>query len=95
MKIDKHRSELLRALEYFDTQEWSFRRHNVAEMTTKVKTLGDGNAVKLDLQDMDWKQYITNYQVGMKKFILKENSESIKATRRLSLYVFRNIFVRK
>ena len=91
MKIDKHRNELFRALEYFDTREWSFHRHNITEMMTKVKTLEDGNVVKLYLQDMDWKKFITNYQVGMKKFILKENSESMNAARRLSLYVFRNI----
>ena len=54
---------------------------------TKVKTLEDGNIVKLDLQDMDWKKYITNYQVGIDKFILKENPESMNTARRLSLYV--------
>ena len=88
MKIDKHRNELLRAIEYFNTREWSFHRRNIIEMMTKVMTLEDDNVVKLDLQDMDWKKYITNYQVGMKKFILKENSESMNAARRLSLYVF-------
>ena len=48
---------------------------------TKVKTL-KGNVVKLDLQDMNWKKYLTNYQMGMKKFILKENSDSMNAARR-------------
>ena len=54
---------------------------------TKVKMLKDGNVVKLDLQDIDWKKYLTNYQMGMKKFILKENFESVNAARRLLLYV--------
>ena len=55
----------------------TFHRYNIIEMVTKVKkTLEDSNIVKLELQDMDWKKFVTNYQVGMKKFILKGNSES-------------------
>ena len=87
MKINNYRNQLLIALEYFDTRQWTFHRYNMTEMMTKVKMLEDGNVVKLDLQDMDWKKYITNYQMGMKKFILKENFESVNAARRLSVYV--------
>ena len=87
MKIYKYRNQLLATLEYFNTQEWTFNRYNITEMMRKVETLENGNIVKLDLQGMDWKKYVTNYQVGMKKFILKENSKSMNATRRLSLYV--------
>ncbi|KAK9295205.1 hypothetical protein QLX08_010398 [Tetragonisca angustula] len=85
MKINNYRNQLLIALEYFDTRQWTFHRYNMTEMMTKVKMLEDGNVVKLDLQDMDWKKYITNYQMGMKKFILKENFESVNAARRLSV----------
>ncbi|XP_043522255.1 putative fatty acyl-CoA reductase CG5065 isoform X1 [Frieseomelitta varia] len=84
MKINNYLNQLLIAIEYFDTREWTFHRYNITEMMRKVKTLEDGNIVKLDLQDMDWKKYITNYQMGIKKFILKENSRSVNAARRLS-----------
>ena len=72
--------------EYFNSHEWSFHRNNITDMMNMM-TLQDSRIMKLDLQDMDWKKYITNYQTGMKRFLLKENSESTIAARRLSLYV--------
>ncbi|CAD1480650.1 unnamed protein product, partial [Heterotrigona itama] len=81
MKIDKYRSDMVIAIQYFDTKEWTFYRCSITGIMTKVKksisckstltTLEDDNVVKLDLQDMNWKKYIANYQVRMKKFILK------------------------
>ena len=88
MKINKHLNLMLIMFEYFNSHEWSFYRNNITDMMMNVMTLKDSNVVKLDLQDMDWEKYITNYQMGMKKFLLKENSESANATRRrISLYV--------
>lgn len=84
----KRLNELLSAIQYFNTHEWIFQTCNITEMATEVKTLKDSNIVKLDLKDMDWKKYITNYQLGIKKFILKESSESVTSARRSSLYVF-------
>ena len=88
MKINKRLNLMLIMFEYFNTHEWSFNRNNITDMMMNAMTLKDGNVVKLDLQDMDWEKYITNYQMGMKKFLLKENSESANTTRRrISLYV--------
>ena len=85
MKINKYFNQLLTIFQYFDTREWNFHRDNVYKMAEDIKGLRDSNRLKLDLQDMDWKKYITNYQMGMKKFLLKEKSESANAARRLSL----------
>ena len=85
MKINKRLNLMLSMLEYFSNHEWSFHRNNVTEMMVHVTALKDSKIVKLDLQDTNWKKYITNYQMGMKKFLLKEKSESANAARRLSL----------
>lgn len=92
---NKRLNELLTAIEYFNTHEWIFQRCNITEMATKVKTLKDGDIVKLDLRDIDWKMYLTNYQLGIKKFILKERSESVKSAQRSSLYVFEKSLQKK
>lgn len=88
MKISRYSNQILRVLQYFSNREWGFHRNNITDMMN-VMTLKDRNIVKLDLQDMDWKKYITNYQMGMKKFLLRENSESTNAARRLSLYILK------
>lgn len=79
MNMNKYYNKLVVATSYFNSNEWSFKRDNIADMINKVNTLEDGNIVKLDLQDMVWRKYIANYLAGIKKFILKEDPKSINA----------------
>lgn len=87
MKINKRFNQLLATLTYFTMQEWIFHRDNVCKMAEDIKVLKDSKKFSLDLRNMDWKKYITNYQMGAAKFILKEKSDPINAARRVSLYV--------
>ena len=88
MKINKYFNQLLTVVRYFNMREWTFHRGNVVcKMAEDIKVLRDSNRLKLDLQDMDWKKYVTNYQIGIIKFVLKEKSDPIKGAQRLSLYV--------
>ncbi|XP_033316646.1 fatty acyl-CoA reductase 1-like [Bombus bifarius] len=83
----KYYNKLVIAANYFNSKEWSFKRANITDMINKVNTLENGNIVKLDLQDMDWKKYVADYLAGIKKFILKEDSQSINtAPQRLSIF---------
>ncbi|KAK1137360.1 hypothetical protein K0M31_001872 [Melipona bicolor] len=86
MKINKRFNQLLTLLTYFHLREWTFHRDNVYKMADDIKVLKDSNKMKLDLRNMDWKEYITNYQARIVKFILKEKYDPIKAARRLSLF---------
>ena len=95
MKINKYFNQLLILFTCFNMREWTFHRDNVCKMAADIKVLRDSNKLKLDLQDMDWKKYIANYQTGIIKFILKEKSDPIKAARRLSRYVHINLGIRK
>lgn len=86
--MSKYYNKLVIATSYFNSNQWSFKRDNIADMINKVNTLEDGNIVKLDLQDMDWEKYVANYLAGMKKFILKEEPQPINAApQRLSMYI--------
>ncbi|KAK9293754.1 hypothetical protein QLX08_011382 [Tetragonisca angustula] len=86
MKINKRFNQLLTMLTYFTMREWTFHRDNVCKMAEDIKVLKDSNKLKLDLRNMDWKKYITNYQIGGLKFILKEKSDPVNAAQRLSLF---------
>ena len=87
MKINKYFNQLLIIFEYFNLHEWTFHRDNVCKMAEDIKVLRDSNRLRLDVRDIDWKKYITNFQSGGIKFILKEKSDPVKAARRLSRYV--------
>ncbi|XP_060823526.1 fatty acyl-CoA reductase 1-like isoform X2 [Bombus pascuorum] len=77
MNMSKYYNKLVIATSYFNSNEWSFKRDNTTNMINKVNTLEDRNIVKLDLQDMDWKKYLADYLAGLKKFTLKEDTQSI------------------
>ncbi|XP_043521445.1 fatty acyl-CoA reductase 1-like isoform X2 [Frieseomelitta varia] len=86
MKINKRFNQLLTFLIFFHTHEWTFHRDNVYKMAEDIKVLKDSNKMKLDVRNINLKEYITNYQAGVVKYILKEKPDPIKAARRLSLF---------
>ncbi|XP_043603663.1 fatty acyl-CoA reductase 1-like [Bombus pyrosoma] len=83
MKLLKNGNKLFTSLQYFILHEWTFQRDNCCDLARKVKMLNDSDMVKLDLRDMNWEKYVAFYQIGIKKFILKEDFNSI-ARQRLS-----------
>ena len=81
MKLLQNSNKLFTVAGYFAMYEWTFQRDNCSDLTRKVKMLKDGDMVKLDLQDMDWEKYVEVYQMGIKKFILKEEFKSTSRQR--------------
>ena len=86
MKLLKNGNKLFTLVAYFALNEWTFQRDNCSNLARKVKMLNDSDMVKLDLRDMNWEKYVAIYLMGIKKFILKEDFNSI-AQRRLSMCV--------
>ena len=85
---------MVKAVKFFGQHEWTFHQDNVADMTRKVETLEDGDIVKLNLWDMDWKKYMKTYMAGIEKFILREDSKSIDTVRKRLLLYVKNIYIK-
>ncbi|XP_003486201.1 putative fatty acyl-CoA reductase CG5065 isoform X1 [Bombus impatiens] len=83
MKLLNNGNKLFTSLQYFILHEWTFQRDNCSDLARKVKILNDSDMVKLDLRVMNWEKYVAIYLMGIKKFILKEDVNSI-ARQRLS-----------
>ncbi|XP_060831115.1 fatty acyl-CoA reductase 1-like [Bombus pascuorum] len=83
MKLLKNGNKLFTSLQYFILHEWTFQRDNCSDLARKVKMLNDSDKFKLDLEDMNWDKYVAIYLMGIKKFILKEDFNSL-ARQRLS-----------
>ena len=86
MKLLRNSNKLFASFAFFTTREWTFQSDNCSDLARKVKMLHDSDMVKLDLRDMNWKRYGDTYQMGIKKFILKEEFKST-ARQRLSRWV--------
>ncbi|XP_043604095.1 fatty acyl-CoA reductase 1-like [Bombus pyrosoma] len=83
MKLLKSGIKLFTVIGFFTTHEWTFQRDNCSDLARKVKMLKDSDMVRLDLRDMNWEKYVANYQMGIRKFILKQDFKST-ARQRLS-----------
>lgn len=70
MKTSRLFNQVVRTVKFFGQHEWAFHQ-NVIDMIKKVNLLKDGDIVKLDPSDMDWKKYMITYMSGTEKFILR------------------------
>ncbi|XP_068986761.1 putative fatty acyl-CoA reductase CG5065 [Bombus flavifrons] len=86
MKLLKNCNKLFTSVKYFTTHEWTFQRDNCFDLARKVKMFNDSDMVKLDLRVMNWEKYVAIYQMGVRKFILKQDFKSTARQRLSRLY---------
>ncbi|XP_012241405.1 putative fatty acyl-CoA reductase CG5065 isoform X1 [Bombus impatiens] len=91
MKLLRNGNKLAASFAFFTMHEWNFQRDNCSDLARKVKMLNDSDMVKLDLRGVDLEKYVAMYQVGIKKFILKQDFKSTARQRLSRLYWIRQI----
>ncbi|KAL1489440.1 hypothetical protein ABEB36_014334 [Hypothenemus hampei] len=82
-KMIKVQSKLCKAaacLEYFTTQEWEFDDENVRALSQTLNET-DKKEFNFDVAKIDWDNYLENYILGIRRFIFKEDIESIPKAR--------------
>lgn len=62
--------------------EWIFENTNVAELLQDVREATDGEEFRLDITTMNWDDYIRQYMFGIRKYVLKDDLDSLPAARR-------------
>lgn len=68
-------------LEFFTTHEWTFEDGNVRSLYAKMSP-SDQEAFNFDVRQIDWPIYLENYCLGVKKFVLKEDSKNLNKARK-------------
>lgn len=82
--------------EYFVMHEWTFENRNVNELLQDVRAATDGDEFRLDIKTLNWDDYIRQYMFGIRKYILKDDLDSMPAARRtIQKYVFADIIFKK
>ncbi|MCL4123541.1 UNVERIFIED_CONTAM: hypothetical protein GTU68_018389 [Idotea baltica] len=81
MKLTNRMIKAINALEYFMLHDWTFSNVNVRNLWTSLSPI-DQQAFHFDISDLNWKEYIENYQMGCKKFIMKEELSSLPTAKR-------------
>lgn len=82
MKIDKVSS----ATCFFVLQGWQFVSENYISLLDKLSA-EDRRIFYFDVREIEWQSYITNYGLGIRRFIFREEDDTIPAAR-ISLVKF-------
>jgi len=65
--------------------EWKFYVENMTELIKFVKTSEDCDTFNVDIKNLDWDMYLHQYILGIRKYILKDNPNTLnKARNRVS-----------
>lgn len=81
LKSVKRFERLIEMGRFFTTNEWTFHRDNMNDLSKKVKALKDCDNFNVDMQNLNWDTYFHNYTTGIKKYILNENPETLSNAR--------------
>ncbi|XP_076687159.1 putative fatty acyl-CoA reductase CG5065 [Andrena cerasifolii] len=88
MKIVKRFERAVHTGSFFSTHEWKFDRGNMDDLSKKVKGLNDSSRFNIDMHGFDWDTYVRSYTLGIRKYILKETTETISKARNRLLILY-------
>ncbi|KAM7293388.1 fatty acyl-CoA reductase 1 [Ixodes scapularis] len=67
--------------EYFTTTEWYFHNDNVRALYSEMSPK-DKEEFNFDVKTLDWKEYLFNYCMGIRKYLLKEELDTLPEAQR-------------
>lgn len=67
--------------EYFARHEWNFETTNVHELMAEVRAAKDGAEFRVDVRSLVWDEYIREYMLGIRKYVLKDDESTLPAAR--------------
>lgn len=80
MKIFNRLHKSMMLLEYFSSQSWEWSSDNV-NMLMGALSPEDKKAFNFDVRQLNWAEYIENYCIGTKKYVLNEDMSGLPAAR--------------
>ena len=67
-------------LNFYTIRQWRFVSDNAIHLLDKL-TDEDRRVFYFDVREIDWREYIRNYVLGARKYILQEADDSVPAAR--------------
>ncbi|KAI1309425.1 putative fatty acyl-CoA reductase [Halotydeus destructor] len=71
----------INALEYFTTNEWTYRTNNFQSLSASLNQ-ADRNKFYTDVRMIHWPTYMEVFILGVRKFLLKEDPSTLPEARR-------------
>lgn len=89
MRIFNRLHKAIGLLEYFSSQDWEWNSDNMNMLMNQLSP-EDRKTFNFDVRQLNWPEYIENYCIGTKKYVLNEDMSDIPAARQ-HLRKLRNI----
>ncbi|XP_041072312.1 fatty acyl-CoA reductase 1 isoform X2 [Carcharodon carcharias] len=89
MKIFNRLHKSMMLLEYFSSKSWDWSSDNMNMLMSQL-SLEDKRGFNFDVRQLHWPEYIENYCIGTKKYVLNEDMSGLPAARQ-HLKKLRNI----
>ncbi|KAL7883033.1 hypothetical protein SRHO_G00006910 [Serrasalmus rhombeus] len=89
MRIFNRLHKAIGLLEYFSSQDWDWNSDNMNMLLNQLSP-EDRKTFNFDVRQLNWPEYIENYCIGTKKYVLNEDMSDIPAARQ-HLRKLRNI----
>ncbi|CAL8339470.1 unnamed protein product [Arctogadus glacialis] len=89
MRIFNRLHKAIGLLEYFSNQDWEWKSDNMSMLLNQL-TVEDRKTFNFDVRQLNWPEYIENYCIGTKKYVLNEEMSDIPVAQK-HLRKLRNI----
>lgn len=94
VRLQDRLSKAVNTLEFFTSNEWQFHNDNVFMLLNRMSN-EDKQVFCFDPRSINWKEYMNNYCLGIKQFVLKEDISDQSTARKGLLRLQRIQFVLK
>jgi alcohol-forming fatty acyl-CoA reductase len=81
MRVQTKLSRAVACLEFFTTHEWRFSNNNVVRLAGQLSPV-DQKMFNFDMRTLNWSDYMEQYVLGTRRFILKEDPSTFPAARK-------------
>ncbi|XP_043290160.1 putative fatty acyl-CoA reductase CG5065 [Venturia canescens] len=81
MKVSKRFERAAKVGQFFTVNEWKFQIDNMRALAKNVKVANDANSFNVDVSNLDWDSYMHQYMLGIRKYLLKDNPETLSDAR--------------
>jgi alcohol-forming fatty acyl-CoA reductase len=80
VNVQKRVSQGLKVLQYYTTRDWVFKNENFLKLYADMNAV-DKEKFFCDLTQVDTKEYLKSYILGIRHFLLKEDPKSLPKAR--------------
>lgn len=78
--VQKRISHGLKVLQYYTSRKWTFKNNNLQSLYKELNEV-DKKKFNFNFVEVPFKEYIRNYILGIRKYILKEKPEDLQKAR--------------